>query len=281
MTVICVDDERILMEDTVAMCRELPGIDDVRGFTQSKDALQYLENNHADLALLDIDMADMNGIELAVRIRNISPDTAVIFLTGYSQFAVDAFAVRASGYLLKPVSKEKLAADIDYVFSGRDKTPRTKKAVSIRTFGMFEVYVNGQQVKYHLSKSKEILAYLVDRQGSSVTRMQIAGILWEDRLYDRGLQKQLDVYIRSLRDTLEEYGILRIIDIRRGTLRVIPEEFDCDVYRFFEGDPDVINSYRGEYMSNYSWASITEGILFRKQDSKTAGLPNVQSGRKH
>lgn len=269
MRVICVDDERILMQDTVAMCRELPGVSDVRGFTRATEALEWIKNNPVDLALLDIDMPDMNGIELTIKIKDISPDTAVIFLTGYSDFAVDAFAVRASGYLLKPVSKDALAADVAYVFSTRGKTNganSAKKPVSVRTFGLFEVYVNGQQVKFRIAKSKEILAYLVDKQGGSVPRAQISAVLWEDRLYDRKQQKQLDVYIRSLRDTLTEYGIERIFEMKGGKLRVVPEEFDCDVYRFFAGDPDTINSYRGEYMSAYSWASITEGRLFVQQE---------------
>lgn len=110
----------------------------------------------------------------------------------------------------------------------------------------------------------------IDRQGSSVTRPQLASIIWEDRAYDRKLQKQLDVYIRSLRDTLHEYGIERIYEMKGGKLRVIPEEFDCDVYRFFEGDISVINAFRGEYMSDYSWASITEGRLFWEQGSQSS-----------
>jgi DNA-binding SARP family transcriptional activator len=111
-----------------------------------------------------------------------------------------------------------------------------------------------------------MLAYLVDRQGSSVTRAEISAILWEDRLYDRKQQKNLDVYIRSLKDTLSEYGISEIFEMQSGTLRIVPEAFTCDAYRFFAGDSDAVNAYRGEYMSSYSWASITEGILFQKQN---------------
>ena len=72
MKVICVDDERLLMEDTVSMCREMPEISVIKGFTNAKKALDWLQNNPADLALLDIDMPDMNGLELALKIKNIS-----------------------------------------------------------------------------------------------------------------------------------------------------------------------------------------------------------------
>jgi len=268
MNVICIDDERILMEDTVSMCRELPEVGRVNGFTKAADALEWMNSNPVDLALLDIDMPDMNGLELAIRIKDKSPDTAVIFLTGYAQYAVDAFKLRASGYLLKPVSKEALAADVRYVYSMKGKTLLAKKRVSVRTFGGFEVSVDGRQVKFHMTKCKELLAYLVDRQGCSVTRPELSAILWEDRIYDRKQQKTLDVYIRSLRDTLTEYGIERILEMQRGALRAVPKEFDCDVYRFFAGDPEAVNAYRGEYMSAYSWASITEGVMFWQQSAK-------------
>ena len=82
MKVICVDDERLLMEDTVALCLEIDGIDEAKGFTQPKEALRYLEHERVDAALLDIDMPGMNGIDLAAAIKEKWPNTAIFFLTG-------------------------------------------------------------------------------------------------------------------------------------------------------------------------------------------------------
>ena len=64
-----------------------------------------------------------------------------------------------------------------------------------------------------------------------------------------------------MRDTLNEYGIEEIFEMNKGTLRVIPDKFSCDAYRFFDGDIDAVNAYRGEYMNSYSWASITESYM--------------------
>ena len=83
MKIICVDDERLLMECTVSRCRELGMVDEVNGFVRPDEALGYIENNTVDIALLDIEMPGMNGIELAARIKSASPDTAIVFLTGY------------------------------------------------------------------------------------------------------------------------------------------------------------------------------------------------------
>jgi hypothetical protein len=76
------------------------------------------------------------------------------------------------------------------------------------------------------------------------------------------MQKQLDVYIRSLRETLQEYGISEIMEMEKGVLRVRPGTFICDAYLFFSGNSDAINAYRGEYMNSHSWASMTEAILY-------------------
>ena len=109
MKIICVDDEELLVEDAVATCLELPQIDEAIGFSYPDEALAWLGNHSADIALLDIDMPSMSGIELAAKIKALRPEVAVIFLTGYSQYALDAFNVHASGYLLKPITKERLA----------------------------------------------------------------------------------------------------------------------------------------------------------------------------
>ena len=263
MKAICVDDEALILQLTVSLCRELPQLDEVKGFTRALEALAWLEEHSADIALLDIDMPGINGLVLAKAIKEKSPDTAIIFLTGYSQYAVDAFAIHASGYLMKPISRERLSAEVDYAISGRVKRPVSR--VTVRTFGNFEILAEGQAVTFSRSKAKELLAYLVDKQGSGVTRAEAFAALWEDGVYDRRMQKQLDVVLRSLRETLQRYGIDDILEVQKGSLRICPEKLDCDLYRFLQGDADAINAYRGEYMSSYAWAEMTEAYMTQSQ----------------
>ena len=259
MRMICVDDATVILEHTVKLCEGMPQIDEVRGFTNPLEALDFVKENPVDLALLDIEMPEMNGIQLAGKIKEVRPGTAVIFLTAYSQYAVEAFSVRASGYLLKPVTVDALTTEIGYVLAARPK--KMTGDVVIRTFGNFDVYVKEQPVRFKSAKGKELLAYLVDRRGANVTRAEAFSVLWEDRDYDRGMQKSFDVVIRRLRETLREYKIENIFEMKQGTMRVCPEHFTCDAYLFYDGDVDVINTYPGEYMSSYSWASMTESFL--------------------
>ena len=263
MKILCVDDEALVLQLTLSMCRELPQVDEAEGFSYVQDALDWLDTNAPDAALLDIDMPEMNGLQLAAKIKEKRPDTAIIFLTGFSQYAVDAFAMHASGYLLKPLDKDRLIEELNYAGS-RHEAEKTDHIMAV-TFGNFDLFVDGQAVQFSRSKAKELLAYLIDRQGSNVTRAEAFSALWEDTFYDRSMQKQFDVILRSLRMALDDAGIPEILEMQRGYLRVRPELIRCDLYRFMEGDPRAVNAYRGEYMSAYSWANFTEGRLAQRK----------------
>ncbi len=263
MRVICVDDEKAVAEDTASMAGGLPAVQEAKAFADAGDALAWLENNPADLALLDINMPGMNGLELAAAIKTRWPKTAIVFLTGDPRYALDAFELRADGYIVKPASRERLEREIEYAFTPRRSRSSGDPRVVVRTFGSFDCFLDGEALTFPQAKCKELLAYLVDRRGGSVTRAEAFSILWGDRLYDRSMQKQLDVIIRSLRSALRSYGIGSVLEMQRGTMRVCPEQLQCDLYRFLDGDTGAKNAYRGEYMRGYSWAQFTEGYMTR------------------
>ena len=261
MIAICVDDELYAMEYTVRQCRQLPQIDEALGFTRPREALDWLKDHPADLAILDINMPEMDGIALAIRIKQMRPRTAVLFLTAHREYAYNAFSVHPAGYLLKPVSLEELEAEISYAFADAKAAPPSR--VEVRTFGEFDLLVDGKPVSFPRAKAKELLAYLIDRCGGNVTRAAAFAVLFEDELYTRPRQKYMDVIVRSLKATLDECGAGDILEMNRGGLRICPEKVDCDAYRFFSGDEEAVKSYRGEYMSAYSWASMMEAYMDR------------------
>ena len=264
MTVICVDDEKLLLQHMVSMCRQIPEVQDVHGFSRGGEALAWLEKNTCDLALLDINMPDMDGIILAKMIRERRTNTDIVFVTGYGQYAMDAWSIHARGYILKPVSLDRLKEEIAYIQELRQFTGRQNAHIEVKTFGNFDVLVDGEPVHFQRAKAKELLALLVERQGESLSREEAYRILWEERPYDRPAQKTVDVIFRSLRATLEEYGISEILVHEHGAIRLNPRLVSCDMYRFLLGDVAAINEYRGEYMSAYPWASLQEAYLERR-----------------
>jgi two-component SAPR family response regulator len=172
--------------------------------------------------------------------------------------------LHASGYLLKPVDREELEEEIRYAMAQKPTQVMTSSVVA-HTFGEFDLYADGRPVVFQRSKAKELLAFLIDRQGGSVTKKVIFATLWEDDAYDRSKQKYLDIIIRSMFDTLKEYSIEDIVERQRGALRIRPEKIDCDMYLFFEGDSEAVNSYRGRYMSAYTWAVFSEARITQKK----------------
>ncbi len=267
MNAICVDDEELILQRTASLVKKTNFFDNVEAFSEPKEAIEYLDKTPASLAFLDIDMPEMGGLELAENLKRKCPDIKIIFLTGYSEYAIDAYAMHATGYLLKPVGYDKLLSEIEYALesvSTKEKevvSAESAPKVKVVTFGFFNILVDGKPVLFKRNKAKELIACLVDRQGQFVSRKDLFYILWEDDDYDRAKQKYLDTIIRSLKDTLEEYGISDIFEIEKGLMRVVPEKIDCDLFKFLDDDEDAINSFRGEYMSSYTWASETEGYL--------------------
>ena len=262
MRAVCVDDEELILDYVVYLCNETPQIDEVKGFSNPRKALDWLKDNPVDIAILDIDMPEIDGINLAIKIKQLNPDTSIIFLTGYSDYAVEAFKIHAQGYLMKPVNKEALAKEITLAVKNKNDTEMPH--IFVRTFGEFDLYLDGQPIAFKRSKSKELLAFLVDKSGASVTRANAFAALYEDKPYDRPMQKQFDVIIRSLKETLDEYGLSDLVEMKSGNMNFCTEKAECDLYRLLKGDVKAINAYRGEYMSSYPWAALTEGYLADK-----------------
>ncbi len=272
MTAICVDDEELILQRTVSLVKKTNKFDTVESFSDARETLKYFEKGKADLALLDIDMPGMKGLDLATALKEKCPDIRIVFLTGYSEFAVDAYAMHATGYLLKPVSYDRLLEEIEFALdsgkanAGDVHSTEGTARVTVETFGYFNILVDGRPLAFKRTKAKELLACLVDRRGQFISRKDLFYILWEDDDYDRAKQKYFDTIIRSLKDTLDEYDIADIFEMEKGMMRIIPEKIDCDLYRFLEKDEAAMESFRGEYMNSYSWGSVTEGYLVNLEE---------------
>ena len=211
-------------------------------------------------AFLDIQMRGTNGLEVARQLKMLHPKVILFFCTAYSAYAYDAFGLYAKGYLLKPVVAKEIERVLDEMVSDwRETKSMPSKNVKIRTFGNFGVFVNDSMLVFKREKEKELLAYLVDRHGSPVTTEQIAMILWENEVYDRKLKNKTTVIVSALRNTLRENGIEDILIKTWNNIALDINKVQCDAYDFEKGDLIAINSFKGEYMVNYSWAEFTVG----------------------
>lgn len=269
MNIIVADDERLAMENMLSLLRKLEPDAEITGFTETDDVFEYIENNHVDIAFLDIEMGEYNGIELAKKCKDIAPYLNIIFVTGYSEYMIDAFRLHASGYLVKPVRSADLKAELDNLRHPPEYKPKCR--IRIQTFGFFEVFVDSVPLKFTRTKCKECLAYLIDRRGARVTYAELAAVLWEDCAYDQAVQNNTQKIVSDLAKTLREIDLEKLIIRSRQDIAVDTTLVDCDYYAVLEGDMARLNTFMGEYMSNYSWAEFTVGELIRLKEEMKGG----------
>lgn len=259
MYFMAVDDEAHALRDLTQALGQAAPEASLASFARAAEALEHARSTPVDVAFLDVQLGEMDGISLALRLKEINPRTNIVFVTGYSDYMGNAFSIHASGYLVKPVRVGDIVAELDNL--RHPVTLAAQPRVRVKCFGSFDVFVDDRLMLFTRSKPKELLAYLINQHGSAVKTAKIASVLWEDKVYDRSLQKQTQTVISQLMKTLREYDAEGIVLRGWNNMAVDVGKIHCDYYEFLRGNVAVLNTYLGEYMADYSWAELTTGLL--------------------
>ena len=253
MIIICVDDEAPALKSVGEVVSKVLPDAEIYLYRDPIKAIEDIEKGlKPDIVFSDVRMYEITGIQFAHRLKLVYPKTNIIFLTGYDDYMLDAIRLHASGYLLKPIDEKLLREQLNnllYTVGGKDK------GVYAHTFGNFEFFVDGKAVKFERSRSKEILAYLIDKHGISCTRQELLVDIFEDGVSESA-NTNLSQSFFALQKTLKRYGIENIIVKTRNSYAVDTSKISCDYYDYLDGDPKAINAYNGKYMENYSNWSI-------------------------
>ena len=255
MKIIAVDDERIALEGLLDVISAAVPDAEINGFEYPSDALDFVDEHECNIAFLDVEMAEMSGVELAEQLKLRNPDINIIFATGFEEYRKEAYELHASGYLTKPITPEKVRKEL---YDLRRPIPKRRR-MRVQAFGNFEAYIDGMPVAFKYNKTKELLAYLVDRKGALCTAAELQAVIFED---DGGHESYMKSLRRDLLETLEAAGCGNAIAQQRGKLGVVPDNLNCDYYDWCEGKRMGI-VWRGEYMAQYSWSEYTAGVLER------------------
>ena len=254
----------------------------VRAAVPQAELLEYLsglaaleaiqkDGRKPDVIFADIIMPELDGLALAVRLRTAAPEAKLIFVTGYTDYALDAYQLHANGYIVKPAEPERIRAELEHL-AAPALEPCREDRLYVRCFGYFEVFWAGQPLRFQRHKTKELLAYLIDRRGAFCSAEEIIAGLWEEEHEMKAAKHRLRNLSSDLRQTLRGIGQEELLLHRRNQLAILPERIDCDYYRMLEGDMDAVNRFRGEYMAQYSWAELTKGDLYFR-NTKLSELP--------
>ena len=241
MKILVVDDGQLAINSLIRiLCRVAPDCDYISAMT-TEDALSWMRQGPMDAAFLNLEMPGMNGLGLARMIQ-------------------------------KPANEADVRNVLEHLRYPPENAP---VGIKIQCFGNFEIFVGGRALAFKRSKSKELLAYLVDRNGATCTNGEMLAVLWEDKPDTASLHSHLRNLIFDLSHTLEDAGVTGLLIRGRSTLALDTSKVDCDYYNFLRGSRSATNSYRGEYMTQYSWAEVTRSALRQQANvQKTASIPS-------
>ena len=258
MKAIAVDDELYMLEALEEAVRASSDISRVEPFSSCSAALAYATENPIDVAFLDINMRGIGGLGLAEKLMEIRPRCKIVFCTGYGEYAVSAFQLHVSGYLMKPITAEAVQKEIDHIKAIK----ATEKLLTVKCFGNFEVLYNGEILPFKRKKAKELLAVLVDRNGAGLTAKQLCAILFPDDTDDTKNATYLRQLVYDLKNTLKSVHAEDVLRHETPYYRLNTSLIHCDYLSFLEtGNP----KFHGEYMTQYSWAEETCAMLHFKK----------------
>lgn len=261
MIALCVDDEYLPLEALRRAVEKSGDVTEVYAFEDELEALDWARVHAVNIAFLDIELHEMNGIQLAEELARIHPDISVVFCTSYEKYAVEAIGLHMDvGYLVKPFRASQVQAEIDHV---KEKRFQARK-LRVIAFGEFTVYAGEQPLEFRRTKTKELFAYLIDRRGAQIGASQLCLVLWEN---EKETEKQLDYLyhlISDLKATLAQAGAADVFHSGNQGYSVNPARIDCDFYQLLDQAPGASEYYTGEYMNQYSWAENTNAWLARE-----------------
>lgn len=257
MRILLVDDEtqaRASLRYAISKIKPLAELIESSGSLEARETVKQLleAGKKIDIAFLDIDMPDMDGIHLGNHLRDMLPNLNIIFVSAYDKYGMEAYRIHASGYLLKPVVLDSLREELLHLRYPVDDDERT---LYFRCLGNFEVLLDGAPLIFKLEKTKEMLAYLFDHRESMCGNNEIMCALWEDDNHVSYL-KQLR---KDLTDTFKSVGMSSMLVKKYGKIGLFTNGNQSDIQEWLRGDRSIVP---GTYMQQYSWAEETNARLF-------------------
>lgn len=270
ITAVLVDDMRPALRELEFLLQKYPEVSIAGMYTDPFTAIEKIGELKPRVVFLDINMPQLRGIDAGSRILDLSPETDIVFVTAFDQYAVEAFELHATDYLLKPVAEERLAKTVARLCK---KIPLAGEhhsgKLQIRCFGRLQMGWEGREpIKWRIEKARELFAFLLQNHSRNITRDELLDKLWPEDNPDRAV-KQLYNGVYYLRKALENYGIDRTLLSIDNNYNLKLGAVDWDVARFselfkknpedrHEGLEEMEELYAGDYLESelYPWSDL-------------------------
>lgn len=276
MRAILVDNEYLSLAKLKKMLEhDVDGIEVIGTYTDPAPVPAIAKEFRPDVLFLDIHMPEVDGLTLGEQVRAVLPEAEIVFITAYDQYALKAFELPATDYILKPFQLERLKKTVDRLkreMGEREESGSSAPRPWIRCFHQICFQLPGQQprtVKWRTSKAQELFAYLLHHRDRTVDREAIIELLWPDFELS-GAMKQLYTTVYHIRQTLKAYGLEAVsissVDLKAGYKLSVGEArldtaewevlvkklvaIDSSNYREYEC---VLEMYEGSYLGEYEY----------------------------
>jgi DNA-binding LytR/AlgR family response regulator len=224
---LVVDDEAPALEELSWLLRQDDRIAEVLTASSGADALRSLDGGNIDVVFSDISMPGLDGMELARVIARFVERPQVVFVTAHDQHAVDAFAVDATDYVMKPVRADRLAEAVRRVVAAADPGAGPVSAaaapedetIPVELAGVTR-FITRSQIRY--AQAQGDYARLHTQTGSHLVRIPLSTL--EERWAAAG-------FVRIHRSTLVSLAHVREVRMEHGRCSVVLDDAELQVSR--------------------------------------------------
>jgi two-component SAPR family response regulator len=292
MKIVLIDDEPIALEVLESMLSGYEGINIAGSYTDPLRALDDIEFLKPDVIFLDIEMGKVGGLEAAEHFLEKLSSLRIVFVTGYSEYAIHAFEMNALDYLLKPVSKNRLDKTIERLRKpdGENILTAAENLLDVHSFGGFVVLDSyGQPLRWRTRKTKELFAYLYFRSGQFTDKAVLMDAVFPDKNLKQG-SALLHTTVYQLRNSLKSAGFPNpIAYLNQGYRLNIPLFSDLEelkkLLKAGELSASEMNNmlkiYKGDFMEEgYNWAVVMQQSLKQSVFETVINFASSNMGQK-
>ncbi|WP_182298402.1 response regulator [Cohnella cholangitidis] len=302
MRAILIDDEKPALAQIEWLLERDGRLEVAAKFTSAREGIKYLEKNRAEIVFLDIEMPGLNGLEAAEHIRQIDSEIRIVYITAYSEYAIEAFDLNALDYLLKPVHPERFKKTVTRIIEDlgriRVKTeePVQPQVTTFKRLALHDGETSNTSLKHlralRTLKAQELFAYFIHHKDQWISKDQLLETLWPGGVYEK-IMVLLHTSVYQIRKMLKEWNVKAAIEFALDSYRLTSDSLTVDK-ELFERDTAIasvetesqresvaraLGLYTGDYLEehDYDWAASRRGELRQKYVRLTNSLAQYES----
>lgn len=209
---LVVDDEAPARSELRYLLEEAGGVEVVGEASNAAEALQLIRAIPYDVVFLDVDMPGLSGMQLAEALASLERQPAIVFVTAYSEYAVKAFEVAATDYLVKPVEIDRLRVAIERLQPSGGESPVKIERIPVEKGGR-KLLLQVADIYYIMAKDD--YSYIYTSEERYLSTISLAQL--ETRLEPQGffrVHRRFVVNLSQVKEIVPMYGGTMLLTLK-------------------------------------------------------------------